>query len=135
MILIILAVIVLLLLILTMVLWGVNSFDIAGVFILAASIMLSGAYLFSLNKVLKPMMNDGRTSVLTLDDKGVEIRKGDTQTLRIGWPDVAVVKQYRESLNFVSADQTGFVISADKRYADQILAWIRENQPGVDLRI
>ena len=52
MILIILAVIVLLLLILTMVLWGVNSFDIAGVFILAAIFIQEKHILSGIKKLL-----------------------------------------------------------------------------------
>ena len=89
--------------------------------------------LYVLNKMLKSMLADSRTSVLSLDETGVELNKGGSQIVKLGWDNIAVVRVYQESLTFVSGDRTGFVISAAKKYSDEILAWLREHQPSVEV--
>jgi len=120
-------------LVLMMVFWGTNTPDAVIAIALAIVLLFCALFYGNLNKMLKSMLQDNRTSVLTLDENGVELSKGNTQTVRIGWDNVACIRQYKESLNFVSADQTGFVISADKRYADSILAWLKENRPEAEV--
>ena len=79
------------------------------------------------------MLADSRTSVLSLDDAGVELNKGGAQIVKLGWDNIAAVCVYRESLSFLSADHTGIVISIAKQYAGVILTWLRTCQPSVEV--
>ena len=116
-----------------MIFWGAKSLDIVAEICLAIAVIMSAAYLMNLNKVLKSLLDDVRTSVLTIDEDGVELRKEDSQTVKLAWNNIAVVKKYKESLNFVSANQSGFIISVDKRYSGDIENWIRENRPETEV--
>ena len=123
----------LVILILMAVFWGVDPFDYAIITALGITVAMCVGYLFVLNKMLKAMLADSRTSVLSLDETGAELNKGGSQIVKLGWDTIAVVRVYRESLTFVSSDRTGIVISAAKQYADEILAWLRANQPSVEI--
>ena len=83
--------------------------------------------------MLKAMLNDNRPSVLTIDDTGVELNKGESQIVKLGWDNIAVVRADRESLTFVSGDRTGIVISVAKQYTREIPAWLHENQPKMEV--
>ena len=81
------------------------------------------------------MMTNPRNSnksVLTLDDDGVELKNESTQTVRIARGNIAVIRTFKESLCFIPAAGAGVIISVNKKYADEILDWVRENWPGTD---
>lgn len=121
------------LLILMAVFWGVKPFDYAIMAALGIEVVMCAGILYVQNKMLKSMLADDRTSVLTLDDSGVELNKGGSQIVKLGWDNIAVVRVYQESLSFVSGDRTGIVISITKQYADKVLTWLRENQPSIEV--
>ena len=120
-------------LLLMQIFWGGGTFEIIVMVALAVTLVLCGAQLMAMNRLLKSFLADERTSVLTLDDNGVELRKETSQVVRIGWENLAVIKVLQESLNFVSADQTGIVIGVDARYKDEILTWMKEKKPEVEV--
>ena len=124
---------VLVILILMAVFWGVDPFDYAIIAALSIEVIMCAGYLYALNKMLKAMLADSRSSVLSLDETGVELNKGGSQIVKLGWDNIAVVRADKESLTFVSGDRTGIVISAAKKYADEILVWLRENLPSVEV--
>ena len=123
----------LVILLLTAVFWGVDPFDYAIIAALGISAAMCAGYLYILNRMLRAMLADSRTSVLSLDDSGVELNKGGSQIVKLGWDTIAVVRVFQEGLTFVSGDCTGIVISVAKQYADEILAWLREKQPSVEV--
>ena len=125
--------IILVILALMMIFWGANTLDIVAASVLSLTVIICFFYLISLNRILKSLLNDSRSSVLTLDENGVELQKGDSQTVRIGWRNIAVIAAYKESLNFISADQTGIVISVDRRYASDIIGWLKDKQIQVEI--
>lgn len=57
--------------------WGWDTLGIVAVVILVIAAVFSAAFCSNLNKVLANMMNDARSSVLTLDEQGVELDKED----------------------------------------------------------
>ena len=124
---------VLVILILMAVFWGVDPFDYAIIAALSIEVVMCAGYLDALNNMLKAMLADSRTSVLSLDETGVELNKGGSQIVKLGWDNIAVVRVDKESLTFVSGDRTGIVISAAKKYADEILVWLRENLPSMEV--
>ncbi|MBO4881647.1 MAG: hypothetical protein J5555_08175 [Firmicutes bacterium] len=121
------------LLILSAVFLGPKTLDIVLIVLALFEIILCGVYLRSLDRYYKTIKNDPRTSVVTFDENGVELKKGDDQVLRIGWSNVAVVRSLPESVDILSADQTGMAIAITKDYREQILSWLKENQPQVEV--
>ena len=79
------------------------------------------------------MMENQRSSVLTLDESGVELAVADTQTVKIAWKSIAVVRVLRESLCFVPQAGAGVIIAVDRRHEPELLAWIRENRPEIEI--
>ncbi len=121
------------LLLLMAVFWGIDPWGYAILAALGITVAMCAVYLHVLNKMLRAMLADSRPSVLSFDDTGVELNKGGSQIVKLGWDNIAVVRVFRESLTFVSGDHTGIVISAAKRYAGQILEWLQENQPSLEV--
>ena len=98
---------------------------------LVIAVAMCLAYLHMLGKALKTLMNDSRSSVLILDDSGVELNKEDSQIVKLAWSNISFIRLYANSLTFVSADQTGLIISIAKNYAGDIVSWMKDNQPNV----
>ena len=113
--------------------WGGNTTQTATSAALLVSALMCGAYLFSLNKSCRTMMENQRSSVLTLDESGVELAVADTQTVKIAWKSVAVVRVLRESLCFVPQSGAGVIIAVDRKHEPELLAWIRENRPEIEI--
>ncbi len=96
-------------------------------------IVLLGAYVFRLNKLKKTMLADPRTSTLTLDEYGVTLNKENTQELRVSWDGIVFVRILKEGVYFVTSQQTGIVISVIRKYENEILPWLREHRPGLEI--
>lgn len=120
-------------LLLMAVFWGVDPFDYAIIAALGIAVAMCAVYLCVLNKMLRSMLADPRTSVLTIDGTGVELNKGGSQIVKLGWDNIAVVCVYKESLTFVSGDHTGIVISVAKQYADEMLSWLLAKEPSLEV--
>lgn len=87
----------------------------------------------NMNKMVNAYLNDDRTSTVTLDEKGVELNKGGSQVIRVGWNDVTVVRSFKESVCFLAKNVTGFVIAVTNRYNDDIMKYLEDNH--VDVKI
>ena len=85
----------------------------------------------NMNKMVNAYLNDDRTSTVTLDEKGVELNKGGSQVIRVGWNDVTVVRSFKESTCFLAKNVTGFVIAVTSRYNDDIMKYLEDNHVGV----
>ena len=87
----------------------------------------------NMNKMVNAYLNDDRTSTVTLDEKGVELNKGGSQVIRVGWNDVTVVRSFKESVCFLAKNVTGFVIAVTNRYNDDIMKYIEDNHVDVQI--
>ena len=87
----------------------------------------------NMNKMVNAYLNDDRTSTVTLDEKGVELNKGGSQVIRVGWNDVTVVRSFKESVCFLAKNVTGFVIAVTNKYSDDIMKYLEDNH--VDVKI
>ena len=87
----------------------------------------------NMNKMVNAYLSDDRTSTVTLDEKGVELNKGGSQVIRVGWNDVTVVRSFKESVCFLAKNVTGFVIAVTNRYNDDIMKYLEDNH--VDVKI
>ncbi len=85
----------------------------------------------NVQKLLKALMEAPPDSVLTLDGNGVELDKRGSQVVRLAWNNVLFVRVFQESVCFAAKDSTGFVISIDRKYESEILAWIESNKTGI----
>ncbi len=68
-----------------------------------------------------------------MDENGVEINKGDTQIIRLGWDNVAFVRTFKESTSFFAKDASGIVISVTNKYKEQIMEYLNTNDTGVQI--
>ena len=124
---------ILVILILMAIFWGAEPLHYALIGALGIEVLMCAGYLYALNRMLKTMMADSGTTVITLDDTGVEFNKVGAQIIKLAWDNITVVRVFQESLTFVSADRKGFVIAIAKQYTDGIPTWLRENQPSVEV--
>jgi hypothetical protein len=111
--------------------WGAGVSTVAAMGLMVVNLVLCGAYLINLNRLLKEFMGDIRTSVLTLDESGVELSKDGTQIVRIPWDGIAFLRVFKESVCFLSRNLTGFVISVNLLHKDEILGYLKENDIGI----
>ena len=113
--------------------WGSDTLVKVLMALLAVLLVFDLAYYFALIKLKKRMMEDKRTSILTLDENGVELNKEDSQVVRIGWDNLAFVRVYGECIGFVSKDVSGLILFVERRYEDKVIPYVRENAPGVEI--
>jgi hypothetical protein len=113
--------------------WGSDTLIKVLMALLAVLLVFDIAYYLALKKLKKRMMEDKRTSILTLDENGVELNKEDSQVVRIGWDNLAFVRVYGECIGFVSKDVSGLILFVERRYEDQVIPYVRENAPGVEI--
>ncbi|MBQ6058759.1 MAG: hypothetical protein IJL39_01715 [Clostridia bacterium] len=111
--------------------WGASVSTVAAMGLMVVNLVLCGAYLINLNRLLKEFMGDARISVLTLDESGVELSKDGTQVVRIPWDGIAFLRVFKESVCFLSRNLTGFVISVNLLHRDEILGYLKENDIGI----
>ena len=111
--------------------WGWDTLGIVALVALVIVAIFSAAFWKRLNGLQKNMMDDLRTSVFTMDESGVELNKGDSQTVRMSWDNLAFVRIFDESISFFTKDGMGFIITVDRRYGKEILEYLQAEQPDV----
>ena len=111
--------------------WGWDTLGIVAIVLMLAAIAFSFAGYSNLNKTLAAMMNDSRTSILTMDENGVELDKEGSQTVRMSWDNLAFVRVFDHSICFFTKDGMGFVVSVDRRYESEVLGYLKSERPEV----
>ena len=53
--------------------------------------------------------------------------------MRAAWNSIVVVRDLKNSLNFISSDTGGFTLSVADRYKTPVLDWLKENRPDVKI--
>ena len=112
---------------------GFDSARVCAMTAAAAGAVVLGTSYYVMKKRVKMFLDDERPSTITLDDKGIEINKGDTQIIRLGWDNVAFVRTFKESTSFFAKDASGIVISVTNKYKDQIMEYLNANNIGVQI--
>lgn len=90
-------------------------------------------YRKNMSKMVQAYLNDGRTSMITLDEKGVELNKNGSEVMRVGWESVALVRTFHESTCFIAKNVTGLVIAVTNLYKDDIMNYLEDN--NIDVKI
>ena len=113
--------------------WGIKPLDISALLLLAVAAVFCAVYLYNLNKLWRGLSEEQGTTVITLDESAVEYNRDDSQVIRMTWEKIAVVKICSESVCFVPSDRSGILIFVDKKYADSVTEWLRQNRPDVEI--
>ena len=113
--------------------WGADSMTNVLMILMAVLFVMLMVFLSTLKKLRKSMMGDNRTSVVTIDETGVELNKEDSQVVKLAWDNVAFVRVFDESIGFVSKDVSGLVISIEKEWKDEVIPYIRKIAPDVKI--
>ena len=114
----------------------VDGFDALTGAALAASFMafiVLIIYRINMKKMVDAYLSDARVSTVTLDEIGVELNKGGSQIIRIGWDEVALVRSFNESTCFIAKNATGLVIAVTNLYKSDIMKYPKDN--SIDVRI
>ena len=116
-----------------MIAWGVKPLDITALLLLAVAALFCGMYLYNLNKLWRGLSDEQGTTVITLDENGVEYNREDTQIIRTAWEKIAVVKLCSESVCFVPSDRSSILVFVENRHSDAITEWLMQNRPDVEI--
>lgn len=88
-------------------------------------------YLNKMNKTVQAYLDDKRSSVVILDEKGVALSKDGSLAVRLPWEGVAFVRSFSESTCFVPKEELGIVISVFNSHKDEIREYMENNDTGV----
>ena len=110
--------------------WGFSTTVIRAAVLLGIGIVMSLLLRSNLNKAFTSLMQGHSEQTLTLDENGIELKKADSKrVVRVPWEDVAFARVFSESVCFLATGSLGIVFSIDRRYEDQIAAYIEDNLP------
>ena len=113
--------------------WGFDGLSIASIIVYAVVLVINVAFWVNLKKAVDRYLSDDRSSIVTLDEDGVELNKENSQKVRLAWPSIAFVRVFKESVCFVSADITGFILAVTISHKQEILDYLKEN--GVKVKV
>lgn len=113
--------------------WGADSMTNVLMVLMAVLFVILIVYLSTLKKLKRSMMEDGRSSIITIDENGVELNKEDSQVVKLAWNNVAFARVFNESICFVSRDVSGLIIAMERVWENEVIPYLREVAP--DLKI
>ena len=111
---------------------GFTALTIAALVTVAIAAMMTVLYSRMMRKHVKRYLEDGGSSVVTLDENGIELKKEKVQTIRLAWDNVALVRKFDESVCFFAKETTRIVIAVTAEYEKEIDAYLTEH--AIDVR-
>ncbi len=108
-----------------------DALRITALAVVACAALVDFLYYHIMMKQVRGFLEDDRSSVVTLDEMGIEINKGDSQIVRLAWENVAFVRTFRESVCFFSKDNSRIVLAVTKDYEHEINKYLDDN--GIDI--
>ena len=114
-------------------LWGFDTLTVIGIVLLVVVAIFCGAFLNNMNKAVKRYLEDQCTSVVTLDESGVELSKEGSNVIRLAWDNVAFVRVFKESVCFLSKDMTSIMLAVNIAHKQEILDYIRTSNVPVQI--
>ena len=76
--------------------------------------------------------DDEYTYTVTVNSGKEDTFAGGT-TVKLNWNTVAFVRLFSECLAIIPNEATAIIISLDKAYAPQVLDWLSENKPQIEV--
>ena len=86
-----------------------------------------------MKKMVDGYLADDCSSVVTLDDGGVEIRKTDEEGIRVPWADVAFVRSFSESTCFFTKNQIETVLAVNNDHRKEIIDYLKSSDIKVKI--
>ncbi|MBE6019380.1 MAG: hypothetical protein E7230_03445 [Clostridiales bacterium] len=96
-------------------------------FVIALSAYASFTYLRKTKKMVNDFLTNGADETLTLDKKGVALKREGSEEVRLRWGNVAFVRVFEESTCFFAEDKSGVVIPVNNAYRDEVLQFLRKS--------
>ena len=112
---------------------GLSTLNVLAMVMVAIAGIVAYLYRNNMKKMVERYLADERTSVVTLDENGVEINKEGGEIVRLPWESVAFVRSFVKSVCFVSKDVTGLVLAVSKQYVEEIWDYLDQNE--IDVKI
>ena len=100
---------------------------------LAVCLLISAALLFSFYRMLFVMQSSRRPSAITLDERGVELKKEGENALRCEWGSVAFVRVLPQGICLVLKAPLRVVLHVQPPYGEQVLGYLAANRPEVEV--
>lgn len=110
---------------------GFDYLMVIAMSLLALESVFMALILRNYTKYVNDSLKDKRTGVLTLDDKGVELKKEEALTYRSSWEEIAFVRRFKESVCFIPKEKNMMVIAVIPKYQEEIFNYLKENKPEV----
>lgn len=113
--------------------WGFDALTLVALTVMAAVIILSVMQFKKLDGLVKSFYDDKRSSILTVDENGVELNKEDSEIIRMAWDNVAFLRLFKESACFFGKEARGMIMAVDRIYEQQILDYLKDND--IDVKV
>ena len=110
--------------------------DIAGAIVVVGMgliLLYCMKYFQTINPSKKNLMSSNNTTKLTLDENGIELNKTDSLSFKADWDHIALVRIEKLNLAFLTSAELNAVIAIPKEYGNQIVQWMQENQPQIEI--
>ena len=105
-----------------------DPINIVAMVMVAVAGVIAFVYRNNMRKMVDRYLADDRQSVVTLDEKGVEIKKEGAEVVRLAWEGVAFARKFSESVCFLSKDVSGLVIAVNNAHQAEILKYLDEHE-------
>ena len=110
--------------------------DIAGAIVVVGMgliLLYCMKYFQTINTSKKNLMSSNNTTKLTLDENGIELNNTDSLSFKADWDHIALVRIEKLNLAFITSAELNAVIAIPKEYGNQIVQWMQENQPQIEI--
>lgn len=107
--------------------WGFDPIMYVLIGILGFLIVI---YIFMYRNMMRyyrTLIAEKGSSVFTLDERGVELERIGSQTVRLAWDNIAFVRVFRSSMLFFSKAEPMVVIALDDAHMGPVVEYLKEH--------
>lgn len=109
-----------------------SALTITALVVLSIALIMVFVFNNAMRKQVQRYLAESDTTVLTLDENGVEVGKEKSQTVRLAWDNVAFIRKFEESVCFFSKESSRIVIAVAAKYEKEIDTYLNDN--SIDVR-
>ena len=113
---------------------GANTVRVAAIILLAADVLICAAILVNMNRMLRTLLDDRRTTVLTVDEHGVELDKDGAQTVRVGWENIVFARVFAQTVGLFTKESCGMAIIVSRSYEGELMEGLKQYGGSVPIR-
>jgi len=80
-------------------------------------------------KTVQQYLADRRKTRIVMDERGIELFKGDKHSYRLPWDKVGYIRQFEKNYCFASSDRLqGYAIFISRKYDQQVLEYLKSHR-------